>query len=114
MSNFDRRIARLEQALEATDIEDIARMTSEERGQLMIEILAPYVGEERARAHVHRVRTPHIFKNSSGLLMKSQSGLVLFWRDRLRGRSGGQAYKTQRRRAAIVRASNLSKSHWRA
>jgi hypothetical protein len=57
MSNFDRRIARLEQALEATDIEDIARMTSEQRGQLMIEILAPYIGEARARAHVHRLRT---------------------------------------------------------
>ena len=57
MSNFDRRIARLEQALEVTDIEDIARMTPKERGQLMIEILAPYFGEERARAHVHRLQT---------------------------------------------------------
>ena len=57
MSNFDRRIARLEQALEATDIEDIARMTSEERGQLMVELLAPYFGDERARAHVYRLQT---------------------------------------------------------
>jgi hypothetical protein len=57
MSNLDRRIARLEQALEATDIEDIALMTREEREKLMIEIFTPYIGEERARAHVHRLRT---------------------------------------------------------
>jgi hypothetical protein len=57
MSNFDRRIARLEQALEASEIAEIARMTREERGQLMIEILTPYMGEKDAREHVHRVRT---------------------------------------------------------
>jgi hypothetical protein len=57
MSNFDRRIARLEQALEASDIADIARMTREEREQLMVEILTPYMGEKDAREYVHRVRT---------------------------------------------------------
>ena len=57
MSNLDRRIARLEQALETTDINDVARMTREERKQLMIEFLTPYIGGERARAHVHRLRT---------------------------------------------------------
>lgn len=57
MSNLDRRIARLEQAVEGTDIDDIVRMTQEERAQFMIEILTPYIGEERARAHVHRLRT---------------------------------------------------------
>ena len=57
MSNLDRRIARLEQALEATNIEDIALMTREEREKLMIKIFTPYIGEEGARAHVHRLRT---------------------------------------------------------
>jgi hypothetical protein len=47
MSNyFDPRIARIEQALEATDIEDIARMTPEGREQLMTEFVAPYIGKE--------------------------------------------------------------------
>jgi hypothetical protein len=32
-------------------------MTREEREKLMIEIFTPYIGEERARAHVHRLRT---------------------------------------------------------
>jgi hypothetical protein len=80
MSNFDRRIARLEQALEATDIEDIARMTSEERGQLMIEILAPYVGEERARAHVHRLRTdPAYFQEELRIIneVAERAGIIL-------------------------------------
>ena len=57
MSNLDRRIARLEQALGACEIEDIARMTREERGQRMVEILAPYTGEKEAREHVYRLRT---------------------------------------------------------
>lgn len=57
MSNFDRRIARLEQVLEARDIADIARMTREERDQLKVEILTPYMGAKEAREHVHRLRT---------------------------------------------------------
>ena len=65
MSKFDRRIARLEHALEATDTEDIALMTPEEREKLMIEIFTPYIGEERARAHVHRLRTdPAYFREN--------------------------------------------------
>ena len=65
MSNLDRRIARLELALEATDIKDVARMTREEREKLMVEIFTPYIGEERARAYVHRLRTdPAYFREN--------------------------------------------------
>ena len=65
MSILDRRIARLELALEATDIKDVARMTREEREKLMVEIFTPYIGEERARAHVHRLRTdPAYFREN--------------------------------------------------
>ena len=65
MSNLDRRIARLEQTVEATDIKDVARMTREEREKLMVEIFTPYIGEERARAHVHRLRTdPAYFREN--------------------------------------------------
>jgi hypothetical protein len=46
MSNLDRRIGRLEQSLREIETKDIALMTREEREQLMIEILAPYIGEE--------------------------------------------------------------------
>jgi len=80
MSNFDRRITRLEQALEATDIEDIARMTREERGQLMVELLAPYFGEERARDHVHRLRTdPEYLQEELRLLREvtKEAGIIL-------------------------------------
>ena len=65
MSKFDRRIARLEQTVEATDIKDVARMTREEREKLMVEIFTPYIGEERARAYVHRLRTdPAYFREN--------------------------------------------------
>jgi hypothetical protein len=57
MSNLDRRIGRLKQSLREIETKDIALMTREEREQLMIEILAPYMGEEGARAHLHRLMT---------------------------------------------------------
>ena len=63
MNNLDRRIARLEQTLERTGIDDLVRMTREERAQRMIEILTPYIGEEGARAHVHRLRTDPAYFN---------------------------------------------------
>jgi hypothetical protein len=80
MSNFDRRIARLEQALEANDIEDIARMTREERGQLMIELLAPHIGEERARAHGHCLQTdPEYLREELRIIneVAEQAGIIL-------------------------------------
>jgi hypothetical protein len=82
MSNLDRRIARLEQALEATDIEDIALMTREERKKLMIEIFTPYIGEERARAHVHRLRTdPAYFRENLQMVREvGERGNIISWR----------------------------------
>jgi hypothetical protein len=80
MSKFDRRIARLEHALEATDTEDIALMTPEEREKLMIEIFTPYIGEERARAHVHRLRTdPRYFRENFQMVREvgERAGLPL-------------------------------------
>jgi hypothetical protein len=56
MSNLDRRIARVELAMEGAEIKDIGRMTRQEREQTMIEILTPHCGEEAARKHVHRLR----------------------------------------------------------
>ena len=73
MSNLDRRIARLEQAFEATDIEDIALMTREERAKLMIEIFTPYIGEERARAHVHRLRTDPTYFRENLQMVREQA-----------------------------------------
>jgi hypothetical protein len=74
MSNLDRRIARLEQALGGTDIRNVvARMTREERRQRMIEILAPCIGEESARAHVHRMRTDRAYADET-LRMLREAG----------------------------------------
>jgi hypothetical protein len=76
MSNFDRRIARLEQALEASDIAEIARMTWEERGQLMVEILTPYMGEKDAREHVHRLRTDPAYDEKDRRMMEELENQV--------------------------------------
>ena len=70
MNSFDRRIARLEQALQASDIADIARMTPEEREQLMVEILTPYMGEKDAREHVHRLRTDPAYAEKDRQMME--------------------------------------------
>ena len=70
MSNFDRRIARLEQVLEARDIADIARMTREEREQLMVEILTPYMGEKDAREYVLRLRTDPVFAEEQRRMLR--------------------------------------------
>ena len=82
MSNFDRRIARLEQALGACEIADIARMTREEREQCMVEILTPYIGEQEAREHVHRLRTDPIYSQEDSRMLQEvaeQAGIIL-WR----------------------------------
>jgi hypothetical protein len=82
MSKFDRRIDRLEQALEATDIEDIALMTREEREKLIIEIFTPYIGEERARAHIHRLRTdPAYFRENLQMVREvGERANIISWR----------------------------------
>jgi predicted nucleotidyltransferase component of viral defense system len=79
MSNFDRRIARLEQVLEARDIADIARMTREERDQLKVEILTPYMGAKEAREHVHRLRTDPAYAEEERRAfreLKDQVGII--------------------------------------
>ena len=82
MSNLDRRIARLEQTVEATDIKDVARMTREEREKLMVEIFTPYIGEERARAHVHRLRTdPAYFRENLQMVREvGERANIISWR----------------------------------
>jgi hypothetical protein len=82
MSNFDRRIARLEQRLEASDIANIARMTPEEREQRMVEILAPYLGEKEAREHVHRVRSDPAYAEEQRRMMEELKNEVGFVRRR--------------------------------
>jgi hypothetical protein len=80
MSNLDRRIARLEQALGACEIQDIARMTREEREQRMVEILTPYMGEKEAREHVHRLRTDPAYFREEGRVLREvaeQQGIIL-------------------------------------
>jgi hypothetical protein len=82
MSNLDRRIGRLEQALREIEIKDVALMTREEREQLMVEILSPYMGEETARAHVHRLRTDSAYAEEELRITKEvseQAGIIL-WR----------------------------------
>jgi hypothetical protein len=68
MSNLDRRIARLEQALGGTDIRDVvARMTREERRQRMIESLHRVSARKvHARTSTAWGLTPHMLKNTSG------------------------------------------------
>jgi hypothetical protein len=68
MSNLDRRIARLEQALGGTDIRDVvARMTREERRQRMIESLHRASARKvHARTSTAWGLTPHMLKNTSG------------------------------------------------
>jgi hypothetical protein len=79
MSNLDRRVTRLEQLLDASDIKDIALMTREERDQRMIEILTPYMGEEGARAHVHRRRTDPAYAEEQRRIVREvaeQAGIL--------------------------------------
>ena len=79
MSNLDRRIARLEQASELQEIKDIDRMTRQERDQCMIEILTPYVGEEKACEHVHRLRTDPAYAQDHARRLRElaeQAGII--------------------------------------
>ena len=82
MSSLDRRIARLEQALDVSDIKDIALMTREERDKLLIEILTPYMGEERACAHVHRLRTDPVYAEEDRRIIRevAEEAGIIPWR----------------------------------
>ena len=113
MSILDRRIARLELALEATDIKDVARMTREEREKLMVEIFTPYIGEERARAHVHRLRTdPAYFREVDRVLREVCGAAGHHPLAIAAGTDHSLAHRTQRRRTAMACAINLSRSSW--
>ena len=82
MTNLDRRIDRLEAALKESEIRDISLMTREEREQLMIEIFSPYMGEERARAYVLRMRTDPAYAEEQRRILNEvmeQAG-IMPWR----------------------------------
>ena len=82
MTNLDRRIGRLEAALKESEIRDISLMTREEREQLMIEIFSPYMGEERARAYVLRMRTDPAYAEEQRRILNEvmeQAG-IMPWR----------------------------------
>jgi hypothetical protein len=57
-------------------------MTREEREQLMIEIFSPYMGEERARAYVLRMRTDPAYAEEQRRILNEvmeQAG-IMPWR----------------------------------
>jgi hypothetical protein len=62
-----------------SDIKDIALMTPEERDKLLIEILTPYMGEERACAHVHRLSTDPAYAEEDRRILREigeQAGII--------------------------------------
>jgi hypothetical protein len=87
MSSLDRRIARLEQTMVRTEMEAIARMTREQRDQCMIEILTPYIGEKKARAHVDRLRTDPAYCEEHRMMLAKlgQREGILPWQQRFPG-----------------------------